>query len=42
MVQNGSWRKAPIVAHLVDEGKVKVVSAYYDLDTGAVEFMRKA
>ncbi len=42
---NGAERvmaESPIVARLVDEGKVKIVSAYYDLDTGVVEFMHKA
>lgn len=42
---NGAERivaESPIVAHLVDEGKVKIVSAYYNLDTGVVEFMHKA
>lgn len=29
----------PIVAELVEEGKVKVVPAYYDLATGEVEFL---
>ena len=39
---NGAERvlaESEIIAHLVHEGKVKVVSAYYDLDTGKVEFM---
>lgn len=42
---NGAERivaESPIVAHLVEEGKVKIVAAYYDLDTGVVEFMHKA
>jgi carbonic anhydrase len=29
----------PILKGLVDEGKLKVVAAYYDLDTGAVEIL---
>lgn len=29
----------PILQHMVDSGKVKVVGAYYDLDTGVVKFM---
>jgi carbonic anhydrase len=39
---NGAERilaESAIVAHLVHEGKVKVVPAYYDLDTGVVEFL---
>lgn len=31
--------ESPIIAKLVEEGKVKVVPAYYDLDSGAVEFL---
>ena len=31
--------KSEIVQHLVHEGKVKVVYATYDLDTGIVEFL---
>ncbi len=31
--------RSTIVAGLVDEGKVKVVSAYYELDSGKVEFL---
>lgn len=39
---NGAERilaESAIVAHLVHEGKVKVVPAYYDLDSGEVEFL---
>lgn len=32
-------RASKIVDHLVHEGKVKVVPAYYDLDSGKVEFL---
>ncbi|WP_105381725.1 carbonic anhydrase [Neorhizobium alkalisoli] len=42
---NGAERilaESEIVSRLVAEGKVKVVPAYYDLDSGAVEFMQKA
>ncbi|WP_237155063.1 carbonic anhydrase [Oryzibacter oryziterrae] len=31
--------ESPIIAKLVEEGKVKVVPAYYDLDSGAVQFL---
>jgi carbonic anhydrase len=31
--------KSPIVSALVKKGKVKVVAAYYDLDTGLVSFL---
>jgi carbonic anhydrase len=34
--------ESAIVRKLVDEHKVRIVSAYYDLDTGAVEFLHKA
>lgn len=42
---NGAERvlaESAIVSHLVSEGKVKIVPAYYDLDTGIVEFLHKA
>ncbi len=29
----------PILKGLVDDGKLKVVAAYYDLDTGIVEIL---
>jgi carbonic anhydrase len=29
----------PLIRHLVEEGRVKVVGAYYDLDTGVVRFL---
>ncbi|HSI39618.1 MAG TPA: carbonic anhydrase [Xanthobacteraceae bacterium] len=32
-------QESAILSHLVHEGKVKVVPAYYDLDSGAVEFL---
>ena len=31
--------RSPIVAHLAAAGKVKIVSAYYELDSGKVEFL---
>lgn len=31
--------ESPIVAHLVSAGKVRVIPAYYDLDSGHVEFL---
>jgi carbonic anhydrase len=31
----------PILKHLVDEGEVAVVGAYYDLDTGAVTYLQE-
>jgi carbonic anhydrase len=40
--RNGAERlvaESRIISHLVDAGKVKIVPAYYDLDTGAVEFL---
>ena len=30
----------PIVKKLLDEGKVNVVGAMYDLDTGAVDYLK--
>ena len=30
----------PVLAHLVEEHKLRVVSARYDLDTGEVEFLK--
>ena len=41
---NGAERiiaESAIVSHLVDEGKVKVVPAFYDLETGAVDLIHK-
>ena len=41
---NGAERvlaESAIVARLVGEGKVKIVPAYYDLDTGVVDFLHK-
>lgn len=32
------YQESPIVAHLVDAGKVAIVSAVYDIETGEVEF----
>ena len=42
---NGAERvlaESAIVSHLVEDGKVKVVPAYYYLDTGVVDFLHKA
>jgi carbonic anhydrase len=42
---NGAERvlaESAIVTHLVEAGKVKVVPAYYDLDTGVADFLHKA
>lgn len=33
--------ESAIVSHLVEAGKLKVLPAYYDLDTGVVEFLHK-
>lgn len=30
----------PILSHLVEEGKLEVVGAYYDLDDGSVQFLK--
>jgi carbonic anhydrase len=30
---------SPIISHLIEEKKVKVVAAYYDLDDGRVDFL---
>ncbi|MGH9357217.1 MAG: carbonic anhydrase [Terriglobia bacterium] len=30
----------PVLSHLVEEGRLKIVGAYYDLDTGKVEILR--
>ncbi|KWV57282.1 carbonic anhydrase [Rhizobium altiplani] len=41
---NGAERiltESAIVSRLVEEGKVKIVPAYYDLDTGVVDFLHK-
>jgi carbonic anhydrase len=42
---NGAERvlaESAIVSHLVEAGKVKILPAYYDLDTGVVDFLHKA
>ena len=42
---NGAARvlaESAIIARLVEAGKVRIVPAYYDLDTGAVDFLHKA
>jgi carbonic anhydrase len=31
--------QSPIIAELVKNGTVKIVGAYYDMETGAVEFL---
>ncbi|MFO0752222.1 MAG: carbonic anhydrase [Thermodesulfovibrionales bacterium] len=36
MVAEQLIREKPILAHSIEEGELKVVGAYYDLDTGAV------
>jgi carbonic anhydrase len=39
MVTAGLAHNKPVLEHLVDEGKLKIVGAYYDLDDGSVEFL---
>jgi carbonic anhydrase len=42
---NGAKRiedESPMIAELVESGKVKVVAAYYDLESGKVEFLEAA
>jgi carbonic anhydrase len=36
---NDILAQSPVIKQLVDEGKVKIVGAFYDLTTGKVEFM---
>jgi len=36
------YQESPILAHLVDAGKVAIVSAVYDIETGEVEFHETA
>lgn len=38
-VQAEIMAKSPIIAELVKSGAVKIVGAYYDMETGAVEFL---
>ncbi len=39
LVQEEIMAKSPIIAELVKAGSVKIVGAYYDMETGAVEFL---
>lgn len=39
LVQVEALKKSPILAGLIKENKLKVVGAYYDLDTGKVEIL---
>ena len=39
MVTSGLAHSKPVLGHLVDEGKLRVVGAYYDLDEGSVQFL---
>jgi carbonic anhydrase len=38
-VQETILAQSPIIAELVKAGTVKIVGAYYDMETGAVEFL---
>lgn len=40
MVANRLRENKPILSHLVEEGKLQIVGAYYDLDDGVVQFMQ--
>ncbi len=41
LVQVETLKKSPILAGLIKENKLKIVGAYYDLDTGKVEFLNQ-
>ncbi|MBE9011257.1 carbonic anhydrase [Pseudanabaenaceae cyanobacterium LEGE 13415] len=41
LVQVETLKKSPILAGLVKENKLKIVGAYYDLDTGKVEILKE-
>jgi carbonic anhydrase len=32
-------KKSPVLGDLISKGQLKIVGAYYDLDTGEVEFL---
>lgn len=36
LYQIGKLKKSPVISQLIQEGKLKVVGGYYDLDTGAI------
>lgn len=38
-VQEAITARSPIIAELVKSGEVRIVGAYYDMETGAVEFL---
>jgi carbonic anhydrase len=40
LVQKNLTKQSPVIAHLVKEGKVKIVAAKYDLDDGKVTVMK--
>lgn len=39
LFQVGRLKQSPVISQLITEGKLKVVGAYYDLDTGAVSLV---
>lgn len=39
LYQAAKLKKSPVISKLIDEGKLKVVGAYYDLNTGAVTML---
>jgi carbonic anhydrase len=38
-LQANRLKASPVINQLIQEGKLKIVPAYYDLDTGAVEIL---
>ena len=41
-LQANRLKASPVINQLIEEGKLKIVPAYYDLDTGAVEILSMA
>ena len=41
-LQANRLKDSPVINQLIEEGKLKIVPAYYDLDTGAVEILSMA
>lgn len=39
LVQTEKLKSSPVISQLIEEGKLKVVGGYYDLDTGAVNLV---
>ncbi|MGB7894738.1 MAG: carbonic anhydrase, partial [Microcoleus sp.] len=39
ILQAQRLKESPVISQLIQEGKLKVVGGYYDLDTGAVSMV---